>query len=176
MLGSSKLNEKGSCSIGEPSLGNTTMKKFALIIAAGSVAATAIPAQAFNVPAAPAPVVGSYSDAASPYADVANYDRRWDDRRDRDDRRYDDRGRYDDRRYDDRRYEDRRGDTWRGEDGRWRCRRADGTTGLIVGAGVGALLGRTIDRRGDRTLGTVLGAIGGGLLGREVERGGNRCR
>ncbi len=153
------------------------MKKFALIIAAGSVAATAVPAQAFIVPAVPAPVVATYSDAASPYAEVANYDRRWDDRRDRDRRRDRDDRRYDDRgRYDDRRYEDRRGDTWRGEDGRWRCRRADGTTGLIVGAGAGALLGRTIDRRGDRTLGTVLGAIGGGLLGREVERGGNRCR
>ena len=175
MLGSSKLNEEGSCSTGEPSLGNTTMKKFALIIAAGSVAATAIPAQAFNVPAAPAPVVAIYSDAASPYAEVANYDRRWDDRRDRDDRRWrDDSGRRDDRRYDDRRAENR--DQWQGEDGRWRCRRADGTTGLIVGAGDGALLGRTVDRRGDRTLGTVLGAIGGGLLGREVERGGNRCR
>jgi len=148
------------------------MKNLALILAAGSVAATAVPAHAIELPAAPAPVVAPYGAAAETGVSTANHDRRWDDRR------YGDyRGRYDDRRYDDRRYrEDRRSDYWRGEDGRWRCRRADGTTGLLVGAGVGALLGRTVDTRGDRTLGTVLGAIGGGLLGREIDRGEARCR
>jgi uncharacterized protein YcfJ len=65
---------------------------------------------------------------------------------------------------------------WRGDDGRWRCRRDNGTTGLIIGAGVGALLGRTIDTRGDRSAGTLLGAIGGGVLGREIDRGDIRCR
>lgn len=65
---------------------------------------------------------------------------------------------------------------WRGRDGRYHCRRGNGTTGLIVGAGVGALIGRTIDTSGDRTLGTILGAAGGGLLGREVDRGNLRCR
>jgi len=47
--------------------------------------------------------------------------------------------------------------------------RTSGTTGLIVGAGVGALLGRAIDTHGDRAMGTILGAGGGALLGREVD-------
>ncbi|QFT76023.1 glycine zipper 2TM domain-containing protein [Erythrobacter sp. THAF29] len=79
---------------------------------------------------------------------------------------------YDDRYYDDRVYRDTR--VWRGRDGRVYCRKRDGTTGLIVGGALGALLGREIDTRGDRTLGTVLGAAGGALIGREIERG--RCR
>lgn len=86
------------------------------------------------------------------------------------DRIYDDRGRY---------YEPRRltrGDRiWRDGD-RYYCRRDNGTTGLVIGAGIGALLGRTIDTRGDRSAGTLLGAIGGGLLGREIDRGELRCR
>ena len=65
---------------------------------------------------------------------------------------------------------------WRGNDGRYHCRRSNGTTGLVIGAIGGALVGRTIDTRGDRTLGTLLGAAGGGLLGREIDRGGSRCR
>jgi uncharacterized protein YcfJ len=65
---------------------------------------------------------------------------------------------------------------WRGRDGRYHCRRSNGTTGLVIGAVGGALVGRTIDTRGDRTVGTLLGAVGGGLLGREIDRGGSRCR
>jgi len=65
---------------------------------------------------------------------------------------------------------------WRGNDGRYHCRRNDGTTGLIIGAGVGALAGRAVDTRGDRTLGTVIGAVGGGLLGRSIDRGEMRCQ
>ncbi|MCC2979905.1 MULTISPECIES: glycine zipper 2TM domain-containing protein [unclassified Sphingomonas] len=67
---------------------------------------------------------------------------------------------------------------WKGKDGRWRCRKPDGTTGLIVGGVAGALLGRTIDTRGDRTLGTLGGAAVGALAGREVERStsNRRCR
>lgn len=63
---------------------------------------------------------------------------------------------------------------WRGNDGRYYCQRRDGTTGLIVGAAAGALLGRSIDRRGDRTLGTILGAAAGAFVGKEVAKGG--CR
>ena len=85
--------------------------------------------------------------------------------------RYDDRGRY---------YEPvavhRDDRIWRGDDGRYYCKRDNGTTGLIIGGAVGALVGREIDSRGDRTLGTVLGAAGGALLGREVDRGGLKCR
>lgn len=60
--------------------------------------------------------------------------------------------------------------------GRYYCRRNDGTTGLIVGAALGGVLGNSIAGRGDRTLGTILGVAGGGLLGREIDRGNVRCR
>lgn len=66
--------------------------------------------------------------------------------------------------------------TWRGDDGRYYCRRDDGTTGLIVGGAVGGLIGNEVAGRGDRTLGTILGVAGGALLGREIDRGGSRCR
>ena len=62
---------------------------------------------------------------------------------------------------------------YRGRDGRYYCRRNDGTTGLVVGALAGGLLGNAI---GGNTLGTLLGAGGGALLGREIERGQVRCR
>lgn len=65
---------------------------------------------------------------------------------------------------------------WRGKDGRYYCRRDNGTTGLVIGAAVGALVGRQIDGGDNRTLGTLLGAAGGGLLGREIDRGGLKCR
>ncbi len=71
--------------------------------------------------------------------------------------------------------EEYRGETWQGEDGRVHCRRSDGTTGLIVGAGAGALVGRGIDTRGERGTGTILGAIAGAAVGRAIERGA-RCR
>ncbi len=83
---------------------------------------------------------------------------------------------HDDRRYrdDNRRHAYRE---WRGRDGRRYCRKPDGTTGLVVGAVGGALLGRTIDTSGDRTAGTVLGGVAGALAGRAIERGGDRsCR
>jgi outer membrane lipoprotein SlyB len=59
---------------------------------------------------------------------------------------------------------------WRGDDGRYYCRRSNGTTGLVVGAAAGALAGRAIDTRGERATGTILGAAAGALLGREVQR------
>lgn len=160
------------------------MKHLALLAAAGSMAAFAAPVQAAELPGAPSSLFVGHQSAPAAYAPAAAYgDDDWDDdrdwRRDRRDWRGDRRDWRGDRRHrdDDRRYRDeRRGDYWRGEDGRWRCRRGDGTTGLLVGAGVGALLGRTIDTRGDRTVGTLLGAIGGGLLGREIDRGEARCR
>jgi hypothetical protein len=70
-------------------------------------------------------------------------------------------------------YEDR---IWRGNDGRYYCRRANGTTGLVIGGAVGALVGRELDGGRDRTVGTILGAAGGALLGREIDRGSLRCR
>jgi len=68
------------------------------------------------------------------------------------------------------------GKVWRDSQGRLRCKRPNGTTGLIVGAAGGALIGRAIDTRGERATGTILGAAAGALLGREIERGRYRCR
>jgi hypothetical protein len=65
---------------------------------------------------------------------------------------------------------------WRGDDGRYRCKKDNGTTGLIVGAAVGGLAGHEIAGNGDKLLGAVLGAAGGGLLGREIDRDKYRCR
>ena len=68
------------------------------------------------------------------------------------------------------------GQTWRDSQGRLRCKRPNGTTGLIVGAAGGALVGRAIDTHGERATGTILGAAAGALIGRQVERGRSRCR
>ena len=68
------------------------------------------------------------------------------------------------------------GKTWRDSQGRLRCKRPNGTTGLIIGAAGGALVGRAIDTRGERATGTILGAAAGALLGRHVDRSRTRCR
>ena len=87
------------------------------------------------------------------------------------DRNYDDHGRYREPR------RINRGDqVWRGNDGRYYCKRDNGTTGLIIGAAGGALLGRAVDTHGERTTGTILGAVLGGLLGRSIDKNDARCR
>lgn len=69
------------------------------------------------------------------------------------------------------------GKTWRDSQGRLRCRRKNGTTGMIIGGAAGALAGRAIDTHGSRATGTILGAAAGALLGREVQKSrGFRCR
>jgi hypothetical protein len=65
---------------------------------------------------------------------------------------------------------------YRGRDNRYYCRRSDGTTGLIVGAVAGGLLGNAISGGRSATLGTLLGAGGGALLGQSIDRGSVRCR
>ena len=67
---------------------------------------------------------------------------------------------------------------YRGQDGRYYCRRSDGTTGLIIGAAGGGILGNVIDGGRSRTVGTLLGAAIGGLAGRAVDRNQAevRCR
>ena len=86
---------------------------------------------------------------------------------------------YDAGRYyrDDRRYRERRLSqnerVYRGNDGRYYCRRNDGTTGLVIGALGGGALANLI---GGGTLGTLAGAGGGALLGRSVDRGNVKCR
>jgi len=65
---------------------------------------------------------------------------------------------------------------WRGSDGRYRCKKDNGTTGLLIGGAVGGLAGHEIAGDGDKLLGTVLGAAGGALLGREIDKDKYRCR
>ena len=59
-----------------------------------------------------------------------------------------------------------------GRDGRYYCRRSDGTTGLIVGG----VLGNIIAPGGSKTLGTLLGAAGGAAAGTAIDQNDVRCR
>lgn len=68
------------------------------------------------------------------------------------------------------------GRIWRDSHGRYRCKRPDGTVGLIVGGAAGALVGRAIDTDGERATGTILGAAAGALLGRKIDRSRVKCR
>lgn len=168
------------------------MKQIALLAAAGSLAAMSAPASAATVEAPVVEATPTSITATLAYGDPPRHARaygrrhrdydRWDDDDWDDDDDYRERRRYKRDKYDrhgryyNPRRLNRRDRIWRGRDGRYYCRRDNGTTGLVIGAGVGALLGRTIDTRGDRTVGTVLGAIAGGLIGREIDRGELRCR
>ena len=91
-------------------------------------------------------------------------------------RRYRDDYRYGQRTYAEPVYANTR--VWRGEDGRYYCRKKNGTTGLIIGGAAGALLGREIAGRGSNTMGMILGGAAGALLGRHIDRnsGSARCR
>lgn len=70
------------------------------------------------------------------------------------------------------------GPVWRDRQGRYRCRRGNGTTGLIIGGAGGALVGRALDGGRNHTTGTIVGAVAGALVGREVQRSRQtrRCR
>jgi len=152
------------------------MRKTILALAAASLAIPAAPALADSPRWAPA-----YGHRDRDYDRGRDSDRgrdyRYDDdRRGRyyrtdENRNYDDRGRY----YEPRRVS-RNDRVWRGNDGRYRCERENGTTGLIIGAAGGALLGREVDGGNNRTLGTVLGAALGGLVGRGIDLSDAKCR
>lgn len=113
-------------------------------------------------------------------AGAQRYDRRDDDRRDndrrwqgdRDNREWNPANSYRQGNYRERRLS-RNDRIYRGRDGRAYCKRNDGTTGLVVGALGGGVLGNLI---GGGTLGTLVGAGGGALLGRSVDRGNVKCR
>ena len=188
------LNEAGASESSDLHQGNRVMKHLTLIVAAGSLAAISAPASAADLTSnghAPVAVkmvpnsIASTLAYGDPPRHARAYGRRY---KDRYDDRYDDydddyrerrryRGEYDrhGRYYEPRRL-NRRDRIWRGRDGNYYCKRGNGTTGLVVGAGVGALIGRTIDTRGDRTLGTLLGGALGAVIGREIDRGELRCR
>jgi hypothetical protein len=96
-------------------------------------------------------------------------DRRWDGDRDSN---WDPSNHYQDGKYRERRLrnDDR---VYRGSDGRYYCKRNDGTTGLVIGGVAGGVLGNVI---GGGTLGTLLGAGGGALLGRSVDRNKQKAK
>jgi hypothetical protein len=134
------------------------MKKFILGLTALAAAIPAVPATA---------VAQGYYDRDGYYESGRDY-RREARRERREARRY---ARY----YDNRGYYS--GPTWRGNDGRYYCHRSDGSTGLVIGAVGGALVGRSIDTRGDRAAGTLLGAALGALVGSAIDKdSGRRCR
>ena len=151
--------------------------KIALRTAALSLALPGL--MAASLPAAAATWHAASADQSMVYRDHDDDDDgdRWEQRSDRyrGDSRYN-QGYYGQRAYAEPVYNNTQ--VWRGNDGRYYCKKKNGTTGLIIGGAAGALIGRSIAGRGDNMLGTILGAAGGALLGREVERGGSsrRCR
>src|SRR3546814_4876153 len=64
---------------------------------------------------------------------------------------------------------------YRDNDGRYYCKRDDGTTGTIVGAIAGGVLGNIIAPGGSKTLGTIIGGAGGALAGRAIDKNDVRC-
>lgn len=78
-------------------------------------------------------------------------------------------------------YDYRRGGYYRDQarhyrgDRPYRCRR-DGTTGTIIGAIAGGLIGNSVaGRRGDRTAGTIIGGAVGALAGNAIDKSDDRC-
>lgn len=65
---------------------------------------------------------------------------------------------------------------YRGNDGRYYCRRPDGTTGLIIGALGGGVLGNILAPGDSQTIATLIGGGLGAVLGREIERNNVKCR
>ena len=140
------------------------------IAAAGFLGLAAMPANAADLAPAPPTALGFVTANGVDVATAAFGDRK-DRRRYRSGRGlYDDRGRY----YEPRRIS-RRDRMWRGDDGRYYCKRDNGTTGLVIGAGVGALAGHELAGRGDRTLGAILGGAVGALVGREIDPWTRHC-
>ena len=103
--------------------------------------------------------------------------------------RYDERERdrfvtdYDASRYyrDGPRYEERRlgaeDEVYRGSDGRYYCKRNDGTTGLVIGGVGGAVIGNVIDGGHNRVAGTLIGGALGALAGKAIDQNSDvRCR
>jgi len=68
-------------------------------------------------------------------------------------------------------------EVYRGSDGRYYCKRNDGTTGLVVGAAAGGILGNVIDGGHNRVAGTLIGGALGALAGKSIDQNSDvRCR
>ncbi|WP_293990026.1 glycine zipper 2TM domain-containing protein [Sphingomonas sp.] len=63
-----------------------------------------------------------------------------------------------------------------GQDGRYYCRRSDGTTGLIVGGIAGGALGAALTSGRSEPLGILLGAAAGAAVGTSIDRDNVTCR
>ena len=61
-------------------------------------------------------------------------------------------------------------EVYRGSDGRYYCKRNDGTVGLVVGGIGGAALGNVIDGGHNRVAGTLIGGALGALLGKSLDQ------
>jgi hypothetical protein len=110
---------------------------------------------------------------ASDYRSYRNYDY------DRPDPQY--QGYYADQYYvDNQRYRERRlsreDRVYAGRDGRYYCRRSDGTTGLIVGGIAGGALGAALTSGRSEPLGILLGAAAGAAAGSAIDQDNVRCR
>ena len=67
-------------------------------------------------------------------------------------------------------------EVYRGSDGRYYCKRNDGTTGLVVGAVAGGVVGNVIDGGHNRVAGTLIGGALGALAGRAIDQSSDvRC-
>ncbi|WP_298669994.1 glycine zipper 2TM domain-containing protein [uncultured Sphingomonas sp.] len=63
-----------------------------------------------------------------------------------------------------------------GNDGRYYCKRSDGTTGLVVGGALGGILGNVIDGGRSRIVGTLLGGAAGALAGKSIDQKNSSLR
>ncbi|MFA5965279.1 MAG: hypothetical protein WC804_14785 [Sphingomonas sp.] len=59
---------------------------------------------------------------------------------------------------------------YRGRDGRYYCRRSNGSTGMVVGGVIGGILGNIIAPGGSALLGTLLGVGGGAVAGKAIDK------
>ena len=125
------------------------MKKIAIALAAGALTIPAVPALAD--PPAHAPAHGKRAKDRAALYDARGY-------------------------YIEPRRITRSSYMWQGKDGKYYSKRDNGTTGLVIGAGVGALAGHELAGRGDKTLGAILGGAAGAIIGREIDRGSLKCR
>jgi hypothetical protein len=67
-------------------------------------------------------------------------------------------------------------EVYRGSDGRYYCKRSDGTTGLVIGAVAGGVVGNVIDGGHNRLAGTLIGGALGALAGRAIDQSSDvRC-
>jgi hypothetical protein len=130
------------------------LKKIIISTAVAASALTALPAAA---------------EAQSRYGYSSRYDNR-NYSQQRYDQRYD--RRYANQRYANQGYYNQR--TYDGGYYNHYGQRCSGSTGTIIGAIAGGLLGNGIAGRGDRTLGAIIGAGAGALAGRAIDR--SDCR